>query len=128
MILIKARALEDVGDKERDIFKALSKRRQVEVNNAESVVEVLAKATSLDLFFEAPIRRGDDAHIDRDCPRGTYPPDLSSLKKSEQLRLQIDPQLSKLVEEDGPPIRLLEKPCPTHDGSSERASLMTKEL
>src|SRR5262249_45227425 len=54
---------ERLGDDE-DVVPALAERRQVDVDDVEPVVEVLAEASPADLLLEDAVGRGDDPDVD----------------------------------------------------------------
>ena len=100
-------ALEEVLDQEREVSHALPQRWKLDLNDREPVVQVLSEASGLHFFPKIPVGGPDHAHVHRpDAPRSD-PADLTLLQHSKQLRLQIQWELSDLVEEDGAPVRLL---------------------
>lgn len=57
-------ALSDEMDGQlRNVFSPLTQRGNVKREDAESIVEILAKATGLDFLFQVSIRRGQDPNV-----------------------------------------------------------------
>src|SRR5439155_15942934 len=73
-----------------NVFFALPKRRQDDLDDPQTVVEILAEFAGLDHLLEAPVGRGENAHIDRDAPASAEFLDLALLQYAEQLRLQSE--------------------------------------
>ncbi len=49
---------------DEDVVSPLAQRRQVNVDDVQAIVEILAETTRPDLVFEHPIGGGDDADVD----------------------------------------------------------------
>jgi hypothetical protein len=77
-------------DQQRNILQSVAERRDVDGDNVEPVVEIIAKATTADLFFEVAVRGGDDARVNVSRFGASDPSKFSVLQDSEQLGL--DPQ------------------------------------
>src|SRR5947209_14831981 len=88
-------------NKHGNVVGALAKGRQVERDDVESVVQVGAEVSRLDLFLEVAIRRGNEARIDRDCLGGTDGNDFAMLQYTKKLDLRRGRRLADLVEEEG---------------------------
>ena len=65
--LLRAELREHVLGERHDVLGARAQRRQIEVDDVEPVVEVLAEAAVGEHRLEVLVRRGDDAHVDALC-------------------------------------------------------------
>ena len=55
-------------DEERQVARAIAKRRDVDLEDRDAIVQVLAKPPGVDIRAQVAVRRGDDAHVDRPGP------------------------------------------------------------
>jgi len=53
----------EMGDQARDMFLSLTKRRQMDSRDVESIKQIAAELPLTDQLFEALIRRRHDANI-----------------------------------------------------------------
>jgi hypothetical protein len=81
-----------------------------------------------DLRFEASIRRADDSNVDRDRLRASHALHLLLLEHAKQLGLQIEGELTDLVEEEGSSVRELESARPALRSTRECTLLVSEEL
>jgi hypothetical protein len=93
----------------RNVFGTLAKRRNVNRNDVEAVVEVLAEVPLLDLSLQLLVRGGHDPDVHRDPLRSSDGADHAVLKNSQQLALEALPHVADLVEKEGSAVRLLEQ-------------------
>ena len=91
-----------------DVVAALAQRRQVQVDDVEPVVEVLAEAARLDLLLEVAVGRGDDADVDRLGLGVADAEDDPLLQRAQELHLQRERHLADLVEEQRAAVGRLE--------------------
>ena len=97
--------------------------------HGEPVVEILAEAAVVDLAAQIAVRRGDDAHVDRDARRRRRRRRTSPrLEHAQELGLQVERQLADLVEEQRAAVGLLERAGAPRDRAGERAALVAEEL
>ena len=88
-------------DEQRDVLLALAQRRQVDVDDVEAVVQVLAEPAALDLVVEVAVRRGDDADVDLDRQRCEPTRSNSrSWRTRSSFACIAERHLADLVEED----------------------------
>jgi hypothetical protein len=121
------RRQEGVGELD-DVVLALAQRRDPNLRDRESVVKVLPERARLDSIDQAAIRRGDQAEVDLPRTIAADRADLTRFERPKELRLELDGQLSELVEEEGPALRLDEETCSRPLGAGECALLVTEEL
>lgn len=93
--------LDEVLDENRDVFHALTKGRNSEVDDVETLIEVKTELTAGDLFLERDVGGGNDADVDRFFAVGTDGEDTTLLQNTEQLGLKVCGEFGDFVEEDG---------------------------
>src|SRR2546429_2988846 len=84
-------AAKKMRDEQRNVLLALPECRQLDVNDRDAVIELLAEAASLDGLAQVAVRGGDDADVCAD-------PD-----HLEKPRLQMRREIADLVQEEGEP-------------------------
>ena len=92
----------------RDVFRAVAKRWEVNGENAEPVVKVLAEAAGFDFAGKVSIRRGDDAHIHRARAIFTELLELAFLQDTQQLALEFERHFADFIQEQRAAIGQLE--------------------
>ena len=85
----------------QDIVAAFAQRRQVNRNDVETVVEVLAKAPGLDLLKRVPVGGADQAHVDLETAIAADRLDRPGLGEAQQLGLQGGIHVADFVQEQG---------------------------
>src|SRR5262249_9154745 len=95
----------------RDVLTTLAKRWQPETHNIQPIVEVLAKAPSLNLCFDVNLSGGHDAHIHWQGARPplSRPPLLPPRPQPPPLRRRVH---SALLGGENGPRRGLQKRAP----------------
>src|SRR5438132_6301623 len=124
----RRRLRHEVIDQERDVFRTLPQGRQVDDDDAQTVVEVFAKALFGNGAFNIEVRRRDDPRVDTNRPARADRPYLAVLKNAQQLDLHGERHLSDLIEEDGAAVRLLEDALAIGCRAGERAAAVPAEL
>ena len=124
----RGEAAEEVVREHEDVAAALAQRRQLDVDDVEAVVEVLAEAALLHLGGEVAVRRGDDAHVDRDGLVAADALERPLLEHAEELHLHGRRDLADLVEEERAAVGLLEAADAPLVRAGERALLVAEEL
>lgn len=76
-----------VGRKRLDVLEALAKRRDRDRKDVEAIKEVFAKASLLHHASQVPVRRADDAHVDRHLLVAAHAPEGLALQHAKELRL-----------------------------------------
>src|SRR5437016_5731262 len=113
---------------QRDIIPALTKRREVEGDDVEAVVEIFAEAAITHETQQVDIRRGHDAHIHFDIFGAAQTHEFAFLDDPQQLSLRFQADGGNLVKENGALIGHLEEPLLGGDGARERTLYMAEEL
>ncbi len=85
-----------------NLLGALAKRRHVDADHAQPVVQVLAKLALGDALFQVGVGRGDDAHVHSQRSRLADRQDLPLLEKAQQLGLHVERKVADFVEEQRP--------------------------
>ena len=98
---LAAVALEEQPRELREIVDALAQRRHADRNDVDAVVQVLAEAAVLDRLLEIDVGRRHQAEIGLDRLAAADALDLALLNRAQQLGLQVEAQVTNLVEEQG---------------------------
>ena len=89
----------DKGLGERwNVLRALAKRWDVDRDDVQSVVEILAKVFRFHLRDENPVRRGDDPEVDLGDLCSADGSHFSILQNAEQFTLECQTHVADLVE------------------------------
>src|SRR5712692_5204810 len=108
-------ALEDARREHTHVLAAFAQRRHRQLDDVDTVEQVLPEAARRDQRGELLMRGADDAH----------PP---LLDRAQQLHLHGERQVGHLVEEQRAPVRRLEEALAVFGGAGERAFLVAEEL
>ena len=120
-------ALEEQPRQLRQILEAIAQRRHPDRNDVDPVVEILAEAAFLHRALEIDVGRRDQAEVGLDRFRAADPFDLAFLDRAQQLRLQVEPQIADLVEEQRAARRQFELAELLLHRAGERAALVAEE-
>src|SRR5882724_4891895 len=94
---------------EEDVAPAHAQRRQLDADDVQAEVQILAQAALLDRRLEVAVGGGDDAHVDRDLVVRPDRAHRAFLDRAQKPRLERRRQVGDLVQEDRAPVRLLEE-------------------
>src|SRR5262249_39395127 len=75
-----------------DVLAPFTQRGQLDRNDVDSIVEVLAEPAFLDGLFKIDICRRDESELCFDRLRAANTFDLTFLNRAQQLCLQVEPQ------------------------------------
>ncbi len=81
-------SFQEMCGQQRNILFAIAQRRNAQVDDAQSVIEILTKTALLDHCRQITIGRREDAHIDRDAMRRAYGTNFFLLQSAQQFSLQ----------------------------------------
>jgi hypothetical protein len=112
----------------KNVLGTLAKRRDLDRNYVQAIVEVLAKLTGLNAFIQFAIGRCYDANIDALALRSANRPNLPILKYTQEFALQAEAHVSDLVEKDRPAPCLFKETTLRTDRSGERSPYMTEQF
>ncbi|VBF82571.1 Uncharacterized protein conserved in bacteria [Burkholderia pseudomallei] len=82
-----------------------AQRRLVELQHAQPVVQVVAKAAFAHRRVEIDVRRGDDPHVDRNRLVPAEPFDLAFLQEAQHARLAFERHVADFVEKQRAAVR-----------------------
>ena len=111
-----------------DVLDALTDRRGLDLNDVESVVEIVAKVTSTYCLLDVAVGRGKDAHVDRHRFRAAERFNRALLQRTQQLHLQIRLHLHNLVDKECARMCLLEPAEPATRRACEGAAFVPEQL
>src|SRR6516225_6588694 len=89
---------------------ALPQRRDADAHNVQTEIEVPPERAFLDGFLQVPVGGSDHPGVEGCALVGAHRPDLPLLQGPQQLRLQLDRQLSHFVQEKCAALRLRQQP------------------
>src|SRR5688572_16387624 len=112
------------GDEQRNIIRSLAQRGQLNGDDIQAVVKVLAESAVLDLLFERFVGGSQDAHVDMNGRVLADAADFPILEHAQEAALEQRRHGADLIEEDGAAIGLFEKAFLVVEGASERAPTM----
>src|SRR5205085_3100424 len=112
---------------QRNVVLPFAQRRKPNRNDAQSIVEVLPEMARRRVGGEVAVGGGDDADVDLDLARAADALELLLLQHAQQLRLEVEPHLADLVEEQRAAMRPLERPLDALDRAGERALLVAEQ-
>ena len=119
---------DEVLGQRQDVSGALAQRRQVDVRDAQAVIQVRAKALRLHRAAQVDVGRGQQAHIQRNRPARAHAHHLALLQHAQQLYLERRRQVADLVEEQRAAIGRLEPAGARLLGAGEGAGLVAEQL
>ena len=100
-----------------DVVLSLAQRRDLDEEDAQPVVEVLAKAARRDLAGEIAIGGRDESYVDVARAVLSYALVLAFLNGAEELGLQLERDLADLVEKERAAVGRLEPAYPIPEGA-----------
>ena len=117
-----------IGEQVRDVLGARAQRGQLDANDVQAVIQVLAEQAAHHPLLQVLVARGDDAHVDAD--RGLAPDtvELALGEHPQQAGLQRRRHVADLVQEQRAAVGLLEAPAALRVRPGEGAALVPKQL
>ena len=120
--------LHEVIGQERHVRPALAQRRQVDVEDVQPVIEVLAEDAGLHRGLQVLVGGRDQADVDLDGPHPAQPLDLPLLEDAQQLHLGGRADLPHLVQEQRAAVGQLEAAFLLATGVGEGPGLVAEQL
>ena len=111
-----------------DVVATFPQRRNANRKHAQPIKQILAKAALQHEFLEIPIRRRDDAHVDRPGDVVADALELAFLQNPQQLALQLQRNFADFVEKNRTAVGELETSDPILVRSRERALHVPEKL
>ena len=109
-------------------FAAVPQRGHVDHERTKTEIQVFAERAGRDGGTELPICRGDYPGVDFDVALRADPPDLSFLKRPQELGLHGWRNLADFVQKEGTVAGHFEQPRLVAHRAGERAAHMPKKL
>ena len=119
LVLLLGIAQQEVARQQQYVLAPLPQGRQVEGDDVQPVVEILAKTPCLHLRQGIPVGGADEAHVHRLQLAAADPLQGAGLDEAQQLALQVQIHLADLVEEQGAAIRQAGRPLAIPLGAGE---------
>ncbi|MNV62085.1 hypothetical protein D3C71_1546150 [compost metagenome] len=110
--MVLRNALQQYGAQLRQVLAPLAQRRNHDLDDIETVVQVLAKASLRHIGRQVTVRGADDADIDSLFLLTTQRADFALLNRSQQFGLHGQRQFADLIEKQGAAMRGLKKTFP----------------
>src|SRR5580692_6300451 len=120
--------LREVSDQQRNIVRTFAQRWDADRKHVQAIVQVAAELAVLHHFLEIAIGRRHQPHIDSLGSVVAQPFKLTFLQSAEQFGLDLDGNISHLVQEKRAPICQLQPSNLLRNCSCEGASLMSKKF
>src|SRR5438876_11042882 len=114
--------------KRKNVFAALSQRRQIQGHGIQAVEEVLAKAPFGHLLFGITVGGGNNAYIDPLSAIRPHAPNLTLLKGSQQFYLKGRTGLRNLVKQNSATVGFFPEASPIRGGPGKGPARVTKQL
>ena len=102
--------LEKVLDQERDVVAPLAQGRELDADDLEAVIEVLAELPFGDGVGQVAMRGRDQADVDLDRLVAAHADDLAAFEHAQQLDLDRNRHVADLVEKSVPPLAYWNRP------------------
>jgi len=122
------RLTQEEGAQMRDLLAPFAERRDVDPDDAEAVIEILAELAFGDALFEIGVGRGDDANVDSLRLGLADRHDLVLLEEAQEFRLDVQRQIADLVEKQRAAGRRADQPGLIRDRAGETAAPVAEQL
>src|ERR1051326_1085261 len=114
-------------NQEGNVFRALAERRNINGKNVQAIEEIRPELLLLHEGTEITIGGGDQPRISAESAGATEPLKLALLQDTQKFGLQIDRDLSDLIQEDSPMMRQFEPADALRDRACKSALLVPEE-
>src|SRR4029453_14608007 len=111
----------------RQVLDTIAQRAHPNRNDVDPVIEIPPEPAVLDRLFKIDVGRDDEPEIRLDRLGPANPLNFSFLNRTQQLRLQIEPQVADLVEKEGAARSQLELPKLLLVRAGEGAALVSEQ-
>ncbi len=128
LVVFAAELVEKTLDEQGDIFLALAERRQLQRNDVEAVIQVLAETAVANQLHQIFVGGGKDANVDLDRIGAAEAHEFALLNDAKELGLCFRANRGDFVKEDRPLVGHFEKAFLRSDGAGEGALHMAEEL
>src|SRR5262245_49242856 len=128
LVVLGVELVDEGADQQRDVLPPLPERRDVQADDVQPVVEVLAEGPILHALDGILVGGGDRAHVDLRLVLPSEPTHHAVLGDPEELGLGARVHLRDLVEEEGTALGELEAARPPLEGAREGPLLVAEDL
>ena len=111
---------------QRDVIRALAERRHENLDDVQTVKQILAEGAGRDALFEVAIAGGHHADIHGDGFFAADPLEGAGFEDAEELGLDGQVDIRDLVEKEGPAVGAFEAADALHGRPGKRAFFMAK--
>src|SRR5690606_36724056 len=118
----------EVTRQQGNVLLPLPQRGDMDGEDVERVVEILAEPAGGDLLLQRDVPRRNQPEVDRHRLTAPQPLDVPLLQDAQQLHLDGRRDGGDLVEEEGSTVRLLEQAAPVRYRSREGSLHVAEEL
>src|SRR5439155_15760044 len=101
---------------------------QVDWNDIQAIIQVLAKRSLAHHFRKIAVSRSDKAQVERFRPISANRRHGALLYGTQQLCLHVESHVANLIEKEGSPVGLLKRPGAGTDCSRERPLHVPEQL
>ena len=122
------KAGEEMQRQQRNVAAPLGERRQLQGDDVEAEVQILAEASLGDAFGRVAVGRGEKAHVGGDRLRAAKPVELALLQHAQQLHLHRRRHFGDFVEEQRAAGRGLDQTGLDAGGAGEGAALVAEQF
>ena len=128
LIGLPGNLLQEMRDQQRDVFAPIVERRQLDVDDVQSVVKIFAEATFAHELLQIAVRRRDDAHVDLHCFGAADRAHLVLLQHAQQFDLQPHRHVADFVQHQGAALGRLEQAAVAASCAGESAFLVAEQF
>jgi len=112
----------------RDILKAGSQRRKVNLQDCEPIVKIRAEDAVTRFLPQIVVRSTDDSHVVTRGGVAAHRHYVTSLEQSQQPRLKIQGEIPDLIKEERAAIGSRERPDSGGDRARKRTAYMPEQV
>src|SRR5262245_27270071 len=117
-----------MGGQNRNVVGAFAEWRQLQIDDVQAVVKVLAELIGFDHLFQIAVGRRDDANVHRDRLFPAQAFELSLLQHAQQFHLHGRRQLADLIQKKSATVGQFETALAARVGAGERAFFVAEKL
>src|SRR3954468_16002526 len=111
-----------------NVFSSLAQARQLDRNDVQAVIKVLAESALFNSFFQGLVSRSEHAHVHVKGRVIAYSAYFAFLQNTQQSALQHLRHCPNLIEEDRAAIRFLKQSLFVIDSACKRAAPMSEQF
>ena len=120
--------LDEIAHQQRDVFSAFPQRRNPDREHVQAVEQIAAKLAVRDHLIQIAVSRCYEANIHFACMCASQPFKFSLLQGAQQLRLNLDRNISHFIQEQGALIGQFHTPYLLANGAGESSLFISKQF